>query len=230
MNPSPDSGHSPPETVPLPDYRELPEAEMVRRSLEFSREMARRRSVREFSSRPVPREVLVHCLRAAGTSPSGANLQPWTFGVVQNPDVQREIRRAAEEEEELFYSRRASEEFLEDLAPLGTDARKPFLEVAPALIVIFARRHGIGAEGERKRHYYVTESVGIATGILITALHRAGLVSLTHTPAPMGFLNEILDRPEAERPFLILAVGYPAPGVRVPAIRRKSLEEYTFWV
>ncbi len=198
---------------------------MERRAASFAAAMGRRRSVRHFSTRPVPRPVLEECLRAAGTAPSGANHQPWHFVVVEDPAVKRRIREAAEREEHAFYTRRAPPEWLEALEPLGTDERKPFLEEAPALIAIFAERHGLDPDGHSLQHYYVTESVGIATGILITALHHAGLATLTHTPSPMKFLNDILERPAHERPFLLLVVGYPAADARVPDIRRKSLEE-----
>ena len=211
--------------IPLSGYREYPAEDMHRRAASFAAEMTRRRSVRQFSTRSVPRSVLEECLRAAGTAPSGANRQPWHFVVVEDPAVKRQIRHAAEREEHEFYTTRAPPEWLEALAPLGTDERKPFLEAAPALIAIFAERHGVSPDGRQFQHYYVTESVGIATGILITALHHAGLATLTHTPSPMKFLNETLDRPAHERPFLILVVGYPAADAMVPDIRRKPLEE-----
>jgi len=198
---------------------------MERRAASFAAAMGRRRSVRHFSTRSVPRPVLEECLRAAGTAPSGANHQPWHFVVVEDPAVKRRIREAAEREEHAFYTRRAPPEWLEALEPLGTDERKPFLEEAPALIAIFAERHGLDPDGHSLQHYYVTESVGIATGVLITALHYAGLATLTHTPSPMKFLNDILERPAHERPFLLLVVGYPAADAKVPDIRRKPLEE-----
>jgi nitroreductase len=210
---------------PLSEYRELPEEEMRSRSSEFRRHLGRRRTVREFSDRPVPREIIENCLMAAATAPSGANQQPWHFVVVSDAGIKKKIRDAAEAEEHAFYSGRAPDEWLEALSRLGTDEHKPFLEVAPYLIVIFAQNHGVGADGNRFKHYYVTESVGIATGLLIAAVHDAGLVSLTHTPSPMGFLNEVLERPSHERPFLILVVGYPKEGARVPRITKKSLEE-----
>ncbi|TVP56839.1 MAG: nitroreductase family protein [Gemmatimonadales bacterium] len=200
---------------------------MIRRAADFHAEVARRRTVREFSDRPVPREVIEHALRAAGTAPNGANLQPWHFAVVADPGLKAEIRRAAEAEEQEFYERRAPREWLEALAPLGTDPEKPFLEHAPYLIAIFEQRYGTQPDGSRIKHYYVTESVGIATGILITALHHAGLATLTHTPSPMGFLNDLLGRPDNERPFLLLVAGYPAPDARVPeaAGHKKPLDE-----
>jgi len=214
-----------PELIPLSEYEELPVEEMKRRATELYRQLRRRRTVREFSDRPVPREVLEQCLLTAGTAPSGANQQPWHFVVVADPDLKKRIREAAEAEEREFYRGRAPDEWLEALSHLGTDEHKPFLEIAPYLIVIFAQSHGIRADGSKAKHYYVTESVGIATGMLIAAVHNAGLVSLTHTPSPMGFLNEILGRPSHERPFLILVVGYPKEGARVPKITKKELPE-----
>lgn len=211
--------------VPLSTYREYSAEEMTARASIFYEEMRRRRTVREFSDRPVPRSVIEKCLMTAGTAPNGANLQPWHFVVVSDPDVKRKIRLAAEEEEREFYSGRAPQEWLDALAPLGTDEHKPFLETAPYLIAVFSQRFGLLPDGGKVKHYYTTESVGIATGMLITAVHNAGLVSLTHTPSPMNFLNELLGRPESERPFLLLVVGYPAEDAMVPDIRKKSLEE-----
>jgi iodotyrosine deiodinase len=211
--------------VPLSSYHEYPVEEMKRRAATFYADMQRRRSVRHFSDRPVPREIIEDCLRAANTAPSGANMQPWHFVVVGDPAVKGQIREAAEKEEREFYARRASEKWLEALTPLGTDEHKPFLETAPYLIVIFSQRYGLTSDGQRIKHYYPAESVGIATGILITAIHNAGLVSLTYTPSRMGFLNEILGRPTNERPFLILVTGYPAHDAVVPSIRKKSLSE-----
>ena len=216
---------SPYRFVPLEDYRECDADEMRRRSLEFHTEMRKRRSVRQFSEREVPRDVIENCLRAAGTAPSGANRQPWHFVVVSDPAVKRRIREGAEREEREFYRHRAPREWLEALAPLGTDENKPYLERAPCLIAIFAENYLVTPDGSKHRTYYATESVGIATGMLITAVHRAGLVSLTHTPSPMRFLNEILDRPANERPFMILVVGYPSEDAVVPDISKKSLEE-----
>lgn len=207
------------------NFRAYPLEDMQRRAADFYAEMRRRRTVRDFSDRPVPREIIEHCLRTAGTAPNGANQQPWHFVVVGNPDIKRQIREAAEAEERAFYEERAPDEWLEALAPLGTDANKPFLETAPYLIVIFAQTYGLRADGSKVKHYYVTESVGIATGLLITAIHQAGLASLTHTPSPMGFLSDILGRPANERPFLILVTGYPAEGALVPDIQKKSLAE-----
>jgi iodotyrosine deiodinase len=218
---------SAPTFVPHEAYRELPPEEMKRRAEGFLAEMRRRRTVREFSSRPVPREIIEGALLAAGTAPNGANLQPWHFVVVEDRELKRQIREAAEAEERDFYERRAPREWLEALAPLGTDSNKPFLEHAPYLIAVFERRYGIGLDGSRFKHYYVGESVGIATGILITALHHCGLATLTHTPSPMGFLTELLDRPSNERPFLLLVTGYPAADAKVPeaALRKKPLAE-----
>lgn len=208
-------------------YRELPAVEMQRRAASLHAEMKTRRTVRDFSDRPIPEGVIENCLRTAATAPNGANMQPWHFVVVQDAAVKRQIREEAETEEREFYERRASDEWLEALAPLGTDASKPFLETAPALIVVFAQSYGLGADDRKIKHYYVQESVGIATGMLITAVHHAGLVSLTHTPSPMNFLNEICSRPENERPFLILVVGYPAENARVPTITKKALTAVT---
>lgn len=213
------------EFQPLSEYVEYPAEEMSRRAGDLLMEMRRRRTVRDFSDRPVPRQVVEDCIRTAMTAPSGANMQPWHFAVVQDPNIKRQIRQAAEQVEADFYSGRASDEWLEALAPLGTDENKPFLELAPYLIVIFAQLHGRGNQGETVKHYYVNESVGIATGFLIAAIHHAGLASLTHTPSPMRFLNEILDRPANERPYLLLAVGYPARQARVPMISKKRLAE-----
>lgn len=216
--------------IPLSQYREYPAGEMKQRAADFYAEMRRRRTVRDFSDRPVPREIIENCLLAAGTAPSGANLQPWHFVVVSDPGVKKKIREAAEAEEREFYGGRAPDEWLETLAPLGTDEHKPFLEIAPYLIVIFAQNYGLGPAGRKIKHYYVSESVGIATGILITAIHQAGLVSLTHTPSPMNFLGEILHRPPNERAFLILVVGYPAKKATVPAITKKILDEFVTFV
>jgi len=215
-----------PRFLPLKTYREYPVDEMAERAAGFYAEVKRRRTVREFSDRTVPLEVIENCLRAAGTAPSGANLQPWHFVVVTDPEVKRRIREAAEEEERQFYAERAPQEWLDALAPLGTDEHKPFLETAPHLIAIFAQSYGILPDGSHLKHYYAAESAGIATGILITAIHNAGLVSLTHTPSPMGFLNELLERPANERPFLLLVVGYPEENAVVPDIGRKALGEF----
>ncbi len=210
--------------VPL-DFRGFDAAEMQQRAADFQAEMSRRRTVRDFSDRPVPRELIEACLRTGGSAPSGANLQPWHFVAVSNPDLKRQIRIGAEEEEREFYEQRAPPEWLEALAPLGTDANKPFLETAPWLIAVFVRRWGERPDGKKVKHYYAVESVGLATGLVIAAVHHAGLASLTHTPSPMNFLNRILGRPDSERPFLLLVVGHPADGAQVPDIGRLSLED-----
>jgi nitroreductase len=217
-------------TLPLQQYREFPIEEMRERLEAFYTDMNRRRTVREFSTRPVPRDLIETALKVANTAPSGANLQPWHFVAVSGPETKRKIREAAEAEEREFYTHRASEEWLAALEPLGTDERKPFLETAPYLIAVFLQKYGELPDGRKVKHYYPAESTGLATGLLIAALHRAGLATLTHTPSPMKFLNEILGRPKSERPFLLLVVGYPAEGARVPDIGRKSLEEFTSWV
>lgn len=211
------------DTHPLDQYRRYPASEMQARAEAFAAELRRRRTVRDFSAEPVPRELLEPCLLAAGSAPNGANIQPWHFVCVSDPALKREIRTAAEAEEREFYADRATPEWLEDLAPLGTDPNKPFLETAPWLIGIFAQRWRPMPDGARRANYYVPESVGIATGFLIAALHHAGLATLTHTPSPMGFLNRILGRPESEKPFLLLVVGYPAEAARVPVITKKPL-------
>ena len=210
---------------PLEGYAEITPEEMRARARAFCESMSRRRTVRDYSDRAVPRAVIEDCLRTAGSAPSGANLQPWHFVAVADPAVKREIRLAAEAEEREFYQHRASEEWLEALAPLGTTAAKPFLETAPWLIGIFEQRWSYDADGAKVKHYYPKESVGIATGLLIAALHQAGLATLTHTPSPMKFLNRIMGRPPEERPFLLLVAGYPAPDTRVPDISRKDLED-----
>jgi iodotyrosine deiodinase len=209
---------SEPRFVPLSSYRSYPEPEMQHRARAFYEDMQRRRTVRQFSDRPVPRNIIEDCLRAAGTAPSGAHMQPWHFVVVEDPERKRRIREAAEKEEHEFYHRRATPEWLAALAPLGTDEHKPYLEIAPYLIAVFIRRHTLQPDGVVLKHYYAVESVGLATGLLIAAVHNAGLVSLTHT-------NEVLERPESERPFLLLVVGYPAADAIVPDIERKPLEE-----
>jgi iodotyrosine deiodinase len=211
--------------VPLDQYRQYEPEEMGQRAQAFYAEMRRRRTVRDFSDKPVSQDVIENCILTAGTAPNGANMQPWHFAVISDPAIKRRIREAAEAEERAFYNGRAPEDWLEALAPLGTNAEKPFLETAPTLIVVFAQSYGVDESGQKVKHYYVQESVGIATGMLITAVHHAGLVSLTHTPSPMNFLNEICGRPKNERPFLILVVGYPAEDVQVPDISKKSLEE-----
>ena len=214
-----------PKMRPLSEYREYPPDEMRARAVSFSGELSRRRSVRAFSDRAVSREVIEHCLRAAGSAPSGAHRQPWYFVAIASANVKREIRLAAEAEEREFYERRAPEDWLAALAPFGTTADKPFLETAPWLIAIFEQRWGYDADGKKLKHYYPSESVGIATGLLITSLHHAGVATLTHTPSPMKFLNSILGRPTQERPYLLLVCGYPSADATVPDIQRKSLDE-----
>ena len=217
-------------TIPLPNYEEYPPAEMQQRVADFYQSVDRRRTVREFSDRPVPREIIETALQAANTAPSGANLQPWHFAVVSGPETKKKIRVAAEVEEREFYEHRASPEWLAALEPLGTDSNKPFLETAPYLIAVFLQKYAILDDGRKVKHYYPTESTGLATGILITALHQAGLVCLTHTPSPMKFLNEILHRPKTERPFLLLVTGYPADDAEVPDIQRKTLDQFTSFI
>jgi len=217
-------------TIPLEQYREIPVEEMRARLEDFYSEMNRRRTVREFSDRPVPRDIIETALKVANTAPSGANLQPWHFAIVSGPETKKNIREAAEAEEREFYTHRAFREWLAALKPLGTDDHKPFLETAPYLIAVFMQKFGELPDGRKVKHYYPAESTGLATGMLIAALHRAGLATLTHTPSPMKFLNEILGRPKSERPFLLLVAGYPADDARVPDIRRKTLEEFTSWV
>jgi len=203
---------------------------MAKRAGAFREDMQRRRSVRSFSSRPVARELIEDCLLAAGSAPSGANMQPWSFVVVSDPKVKRRIREAAEKEEYRFYKEQAPEEWLGAISDLGTDYQKPFLEIVPYLIVIFAQRYGVLPDGRKVKHYYLRDSVGIATGILIAAIHNAGLVSLPYTPSRMGFLNRILDRPENERASLVLVVGYPEEGAMVPQISKKPLGETTTFI
>lgn len=210
--------------TPLSQFQEYPEEVMKQRAAEMYAELQRRRTVREYSRREVPNEVIEHCLLTAGLAPNGANLQPWHFVVIRDPAIKKQIRESAEKEEREFYERRAPKEWLEALEPLGTDWHKPFLEKAPVLIAIFAESFAVREDGVRVKNYYVQESVGIATGFLIAALHHAGLASLTHTPSPMNFLNDILGRPQNERPYLILVVGYPAEDAVVPVISKKPLE------
>ena len=210
-------------------FEHLDAAETAQRASAFRALMNRRRTVRDFSDRPVPRAVIEDCVMTAATAPSGANQQPWTFVCISDPQTKRRIREAAEEEERGFYAGRASEEWLEALAPLGTDENKPFLETAPWLIAIFAQRYGTAQDGRRIKHYYVPESVGIASGFLIAALHGAGLATLTHTPSPMGFLNEICGRPESEKAVILLVAGYPAERATVPDIARKPAGQVLVW-
>jgi len=217
-------------TIPLPGYKEYPVEEMRQRLNDFYAEMNRRRTVRDFSDRPVPKDIIETALKVANTAPSGANLQPWHFAVVSGPETKRKIREAAEAEESEFYSHRASPEWLAALEPLGTDSNKPFLETAPYLIAVFLQKFGKLPDGRKVKHYYPVESTGLATGMLITALHHAGLATLTHTPSPMKFLNQILGRPTSERPFLLLVTGYPAADAEVPDIKRKPLEDFASFI
>ncbi len=218
-----------PERRPLA-FTRRPIDEMRDRAKAFHAEIHRRRTVRDFSDEPVPRDVIESCLRAAGCAPSGANQQPWRFVAISNPATKAIIRDAAEAEEREFYERRVTAEWRAALAPLGTDASKPFLETAPWLIAIFYEAYSVNSAGEREKRYYPMDSVGIATGFLVAALHHAGLASLTHTPSPMAFLNQILGRPDNERPFVLLVVGYPAANATVPTISRKSLEEIAVFI
>lgn len=222
----------PHETAPYDQWIERPPEEMVARAQAFYEDVNRRRSTRYFSDRAVPRAVIETCLLAAGTAPSGANHQPWHFTVIENAEVKARIRAAAEEEERTFYREKAPEEWLRALAPLGTDEDKPFLETAPYLIAIFAQKRGGPNPGDNKKNYYVNESVGIAAGIMITAFHHAGLATLTHTPAPMNFLNGICGRPDSEKPFLLLVVGYPSEDATVPVAGKvkKPLSEIASWL
>jgi nitroreductase len=218
-----------PAFIPYP-FERRPEGQMLRRARDYFDEMNARRSVRDFAPDPVPRELIELAIRTASTAPSGANRQPWRFVAVGDPEVKRRIRVAAEEEERVNYEGgRMPPEWIEALMPLGTDWQKPFLETAPWLVVVFEERHGIRPDGSARKNYYVRESVGIACGLFIAALHRMGLATLTHTPSPMGFLGEILHRPSNEKPYILFPVGYPAPGCQVPDIRRKPLEEVAVW-
>ena len=218
--------------VPLKDYETLSEAEMLERAEAVFETLRKRRTIRDFSDKPVPIELIETCIKAAGTAPSGANHQPWHFVAISNAETKRKIRIAAEAEEKEFYDKRASDEWLEALAPLGTDASKPFLETAPWLIAVFSQKRGGEIAGQDKKNYYVTESVGLATGMLITALHSAGLGTLTHTPAPMNFLRDICGRPNSEKPFVLMVVGYPKEDAQVPkhALVKKSLSEISTFI
>jgi len=211
--------------IPFSGIHLLTEDKMLQESLAFYQKLNSRRTIRDFSDKPVDKSVIENCIRTAGTAPSGANMQPWHFVLISDPKIKKKIRIAAEKEEIEFYEKRAPKEWLEALAPLGTDDNKPYLETAPYLISIFMQRYGKLPDGQEVKHYYGLESVGIATGLLITAIHNAGLASLTHTPSPMGFLNDILERPKNERPFLLLVVGHAAENAKVPDIKRKELKE-----
>ena len=221
--------------VPSVPYTQLPELEdeqRLARARAFREDMASRRSCRMFSDKPVPRAIIEQAILAAGTAPSGANHQPWHFAVVSSPDLKHRIRLAAEEEERAFYSGKAGREWLEALAPLGTDEDKSYLDVAPWHIVVFGQRRGGLEPGDKRTNYYVPESVGIACGLLLAALHRAGLATLTHTPSPMGFLRELCGRPTDEKPYMIVVAGHPADGAMVPlhALRKKPLEQISTWL
>lgn len=205
------------------------DTEMSERSYAFFEWISKRRTIRDFNDRPVPREVMENIIRTASTAPSGAHKQPWTFCLVSDPSIKKQIRAAAEEEERESYNGRMSEEWLKDLAPIGTDWHKPFLEIAPYLVIVFKRSYEIEPDGHKHQNYYVTESVGIACGFLLAAIHHAGLAALTHTPSPMNFLAKILDRPENEKPFLLIPVGYPAEECWVPDLKRKELTEVVEW-
>ena len=214
--------------IPLA-YTPYEAADMQQRAADFHHEITARRSVRHFKSQPIPEGVLEDCIRAASSAPSGAHRQPWTFVVVTEPELKHNIRLAAEEEERETYDNRLTEEWREALLPLGTDWHKPFLEIAPALIVVFRQVYGLAPTGERQTNYYTQESVGLAAGFLLAALHHAGLATLTHTPSPMGFLSRLLERPENEKAFLLIPVGYPADDCQVPNLVRKPLESVSVW-
>ena len=218
--------------IPLADYEEYSQETMLRRAETYYDEIKTRHSVRDFADRAVPREIIESCLKSAGTAPSGANHQPWHFVCVENRATKRKIRIAAEQEEQAFYKGKAGENWLADLEKVGTDANKPFLESAAWLIVIFLKRSSTKEDGSKQKNYYMNESCGIATGFLINALHRAGLATLTHTPAPMTFLSEVLERPANERAYMILVAGYPTADAKIPlsATRKKSLEEIASFV
>ena len=218
--------------LPYPDLPELTDEQRIARARAAYEQLRTRRTCRFFSDKPVPREVIEAAVLAAGTAPSGANHQPWHFAVVSSADKRREIRLAAEEEERAFYAGKASAEWLEALAPLGTDESKPYLETAPWLIVVFGQRKGGPNPGDQRQNYYVTESVGIAAGMMLATLHDAGLATLTHTPAPMKFLNTICQRPADEKPLMLIVVGRPAPDATVPvhAVTRKSLDQVSSWL
>ncbi|MDH5404371.1 MAG: nitroreductase family protein [Candidatus Heimdallarchaeota archaeon] len=207
------------------EFSQIDTSQSIELSSNFYQLMNKRRSVRFFSDEEVPLEIIHNIIKTAGTAPSGAHKQPWTFAVIHNKELKKRIREAAEEEEKISYTERMTEEWLQDLAPLGTDWEKPFLEIAPYPIVVFKQRYGIDEEGNQRKHYYVNESVGIAVGMLIAAIHNAGLVTLTHTPSPMNFLKKILNRPDNEVPFVLLPVGYPATDATVPDIQRKSISD-----
>ena len=220
------------DSVPLTDFIEYPQDEMIVRAAEFYQQIKRRHTIRYFSDRAVPRSVIENCIRAAGTAPSGAYHQPWHFAVIESPEYKKRVRERAEEEERSFYSGKAGEEWLDPLHPLGTDDQKPYLETAPYLIAVFAQRRGGVEAGIERKNYYINESVGIACGFLIAALHASGLGTLTHTPKPMSFLNEICGRPDSEKPYLLLIAGYPAEDTTIPvhATIKKPLDVISSWI
>ena len=207
------------------DFKKLSKKEMLERSKSFLSEISTRRTVREFSTKTFPIEIIENCIKSAGTAPSGANKQPWSFTIVENKEVKAKIRIAAEKEEKEFYGHRATKEWLEDLNQFGTNWQKPFLEIAPYLIIVFRQIYDVNESGSQRKNYYVNESVGIASGFLLAALHNAGLATLTHTPSPMNFLGKILDRPENEKAYLLIPVGYPSDNAEVPNIKKKSFSE-----
>lgn len=219
-----------PQFIPLNSFTTYPETEMLERAQSFYQEMKRRKTIREFSDKAVPQAVIETCLLTAGTAPSGANHQPWHFAVVSDPEIKKKIGLEAEIEEREFYQHRAPQEWKDALAPLGTDEHKPFLETAPYLIAIFGQKATTMDDGSSVKNYYVPESVSIATGFLISALHHAGLATLTHTPSPMGFLNQLLNRPDNEKPYILLVVGYPTENCMVPNIRKKTLNEIASFI
>lgn len=210
---------------PYIEFERFPEEEMVKKSEEYFINMKKRRTVRFFSEKEVPIQVIENCIKTAGRAPSGANMQPWHFAVVKEKALKRKIREQAEAIEKELYNGKASEEWLDDLEKLNTNAQKPFLEEAPYLIVVFAQKHGLNEDGSKKKHYYVNESVGLATGFLLTALHNAGLATLTYTPSPMGFLQTILSRPENEKAFMVIVTGYPKNDAEVPELEKKSSDD-----
>ena len=218
--------------VPLPDYVELPVDEMRQQAADYLELVRRRHTVREFSSRAVPRDIIASCIAAAATAPNGANHQPWHFAVVSDAEKKNRIRVGAEEEERAFYAGRAGEEWLEALRPLGTNPEKPFLDIAPWLIVVFGERRSRSADGKLRKNYYVPESVSIAVGFLLLGLHSAGLATLTHTPSPMGFLNEICGRPQQDKPYFLIATGYPAEDATIPqhALEKRPMDEIVSWI
>ncbi|MFT5111759.1 MAG: iodotyrosine deiodinase [Parasphingorhabdus sp.] len=212
------------------NFQPVDEESMLYNSRQFLQDMSRRRTVRDYSDKDIPDEIIANAILAAGSAPSGAHMQPWHFVVIRSAEKKQKIREAAEAEEKELYSHRASDQWLQALGPLGTDEHKPFLETAPVLIAVFLKKFSFTESGEKMKNYYTSESVGIATGMLITALHKSGLATLTHTPSPMKFLTDILERPNHERPFLLLVCGYPAEGAVVPDLTRKSLDEIATFV